>query len=317
MEVNEDYFMDQLQLMRKCSGNDRVEHDFAKNTENHLVVIRGDEAKARGASQQNDKVGVHHANKHQEETFERLMNDTLGSRAKREHRENASRPASLPRNYKAMARHQMIFEAQAEQMQELTKKRSRHKEKKTAEQHARTERLVNERIMKKMVCAQQSMEERLRWRELHHENVTLKGQRYEAEKLQMFQQRQEDQARKMAISDNRGGLRKELHKIRHINRQMNDALRARKAAYQKRMKDAETEDWKARINEAAFKERPQPMRSNLESTWTAAPKSLEKSMSVPSLAMSRSVPTHMASPLASSVRKGHDSRLFKSWYRHG
>merc|ERR1719326_2792975 len=55
MEANEPYFMDMLQQMRTCPGNSRVEHDSAKNTENHLVVIRGDQERARAAAQHEER----------------------------------------------------------------------------------------------------------------------------------------------------------------------------------------------------------------------------------------------------------------------
>lgn len=163
-----------------------------------------------------------------------------------------------------------------------------------------------------------SMEERLRWRECHHENVTVKTEKYEAEKKRMFEQREADFQRRRAISDNRGDLRKELNGLRDTNRQMNEELRTRKWTYEKQKKEREARDWKAGINAASTLAASSPkMRSNLSSSWPLSPASMSKSFSTPSLSMSRSVPTHMASPMSSSLREGTTNRLYASWYRHG
>merc|ERR1719263_2110087 len=95
----------------------------------------------------------------------------------------------------------------------------------------------------------------------------------------MFYQREQDWLRRQAVSDNRGGLRKALHQLRHINRQMNEELRARKAKYEKTMKDNEMAEWKEGINMAATLGLPPKMKSNLSQTWPVSPASMSRSMS--------------------------------------
>lgn len=313
---DEQVFMAQLEAMRTCNGTDRVEEDFAKNTENHLVTLRNDHEKARQAEQGNDKLTVKWRNDMQEATFDRLLGDYFDNRGKRDHREHHSRPADRPRNIKAEARHQIVFENNAVAMKAMVNKRVNYLETQTEKHHKRIEHIANDNIQTKMRCAQTTMAERLRWREFHHVNVTVKGQRYEEEKLRMFKEREAYMAKRLAVADGSGKLRKELHRIRHINRQMNEEMRARKEAYQLRIKKAELDEWKQGINEAAVRAARPKMASNLASSWTMSPASMQKSQSQGSLAMSRSVPTHMASPLASSLQ-GSPTRVFSSWYRHG
>jgi len=317
MEANEEYFLGQLESMRTCNGTDRVEYDFAKNTENHLVVLRRDQHNARGAAHHLDRHTTTCRNDKQEHTFERLLGDTLNNRASRDHREHFSNEGKEPMNLKAKARHQIVFENNATGMKDMVKKRMSYLEKHTEVHHARVARLANDAVNKKMACAQQTMEERLRWRACHHENVTLKGARYEAEKAQLFQKREEDFVKRQAVADNRGSLRQELYRLRHGNREMNDELRARKQGYELQKKKNDADQWKAGINAAAKRAARPKMRSNLDDSWSLSPASLEKSLSTPSLAMSRSVPTHMGSPLAASMREGSANRIFASWYRHG
>jgi len=319
MEANEPYFLNQLEQMRTCLGNDRVEHDFAKNTENHLVVIRSDNDKARAASQTIDRETVQCRNSMQEHCFERLMGDFLGNRACRDHREASSRPAHIPKDEKAAARHQIVMENQCTQMKAQVDYRVNYIKEKMDTQHARTERLADQYVKKKMEYAQQTMMERLRWRANHHEHVTVKGQRYEAEKIKLFAQREAHFQKRQAVADNRSSLRQELYRLRHTNREMNEELRNRKHAYEKRMKNQETDDWKASINAAALSLSPAKMKSNLSSSYAMSPASLtasRKSVSAPSLAMSRSVPTHMGSPMAHSTKRP-TAVLFPSWCRHG
>merc|ERR1712151_866438 len=92
-------------------------------------------------------------------------------------------------------------------------------------------KLAHAHVIKKMSVAQAVMAERLRWRENHHEKVTIAGEQYEAEKLQLFLQREEDLKRRRAVADDRGKLRKELQRCRQINRDSNEELRTRKGAY--------------------------------------------------------------------------------------
>lgn len=232
-DPDEENFLRQLNHMRTCDGNSRVERDFAKNTENHLVVLRNDEERARGSQQSNAKTIVKNVNKMQVHTFQRLMNDWLENREKREHRETFMRPSHLPRNAQHDARNQLAFLNAVDIMSKVVKRQTDHLHKGTEVDHARTEKLAKQRVIKKMSVAQSSMAERLRWRENHHEKVTLAGERLEAEKMRMFLQREEDLKRRRAVADDRGKLRMELQRCRQINRDCNEELRTRKGAYLK------------------------------------------------------------------------------------
>jgi hypothetical protein len=317
MQAHEESFHEQLKMMRTCSGNGRLEHDFAKNTENNLVALRADADKARTASQANDRLSTKCKSSMEKHTFSRLKRDTLENKAYREHREVMSRPASLPRNLQAEARHQLVFESIGKIQKAQVDRRRDFYGKEMEVTHARTEKLVQESLNTKIAFAQQTMHDRLRWRENHHINVTLKHAKYEEDKKRMFLQREEDFVRRQAISDNRGAIRQELHRMRHIDRQQTEERRARKMAYERNKKKAEVEDWKASVNAEAQSLHQPPMKSNLNSTWPMSPASLKRAESSASLAMSRPVPTHLASPMAASNRSASTGRLFASWYRHG
>merc|ERR1719181_1033583 len=101
------------------------------------------------------------------------------------------------------------------------------------------------------------MHDRLRWRENHHINVTLRQEQFEKEKKQMFAEREADFQRRQAIADNRGALRKELYRIRHINRQKVEEQRARKSEYHKKTHDESLADWKASVNARALSLMPE------------------------------------------------------------
>jgi hypothetical protein len=232
-DPDEENFLKQVKHMRICDGNSRVEHDFAKNTENHLVVLRNDEARSRGAQQNGQKTIVTKRNKMQVHAYQRLMNDYLENRDKREHRETQQRPSHLPRNVQHDARMQIVFLSNVDAMSNVIKRQNDHLKEGTDIDHSRVEKLAHQHIIKKMSVAQGSMAERLRWRENHHEKVTVAGAQFEEEKLRLFLQREEDLKRRRAVADNRGFLRKELNRCRQINRDSNEELRTRKGAFLK------------------------------------------------------------------------------------
>jgi len=446
MQANEEHFLQQLHDMRTCDGNDRVEHDFATNSENQLVSLRADADKSRAAVQHEERRLVKKRNHMQEHTFERLLGDCFDNRDKREVRENYSRPDNAkltnmqaewaelefnkvelaPRKAKmkvdieankadleafipqktevvvanrelkfkrpqlivllrdtpveleaqlktldgktkelnrelrrlealekeakvletalqaerfavkartkelenkerdlgtkeaelrAYARHQLVFANNVTTMKALVTRRVNHLDSSTDIIHARTEKLAQSQVLTKMAFSQCTMHERLRWRKVHHENVTLKTARFEAEKMAMFEAREADLQRRQAVADNRGSYRQELYRLRNYNRNMNEELRNRKARYEKNKHDVEHGEWKRNINATSTFNNPVKMTSNLASSWPLSPASMEKSLSAPSLAMSRPVPTHMASPLSASLREGKGNQAFPSWFR--
>jgi hypothetical protein len=239
---NEDKFMGMLTSMRVCNGNDRVEYDFAKNTENHLVVLRNDEERARNKTHGEAKTIVQKRNKMQVHATKRLLNDWVENRDKREHRELNMRPTHFPRNTKHDARCQLAFVNTVDSMSKMVKRQNDHLHEGTHIDQEREKRLAHDHVIKKMSVAQSVMAERLRWRENHHEKVTVAGEKYEAEKYQLFLQRAEDAKRRQAVADDRGKLRKELHRCRQINRDANEELRTRKHEWQKKKEKQEKFD---------------------------------------------------------------------------
>lgn len=303
-----------IQLLRTCSGRDRPEVDCAKNTENNLVVLRQNKDKARAVSQHTDRRIVKRRNDMQDHCFERLLDTTLQNREATQHRMEFARPAHIPRKLQVEARHQMVFEKNANDMKAMVDRRQEYSGKTLDADHARMERIASEHNIKSLNIANNSMAARVRWRENHHKNVTIKLQEFEEEKIRMFAQKEAELKKRQAVSDNRGFLRKELNKLRNINRKMNEEMRQRKGVYETEKKDKQLAAWKQSINAAALSLVPPKMKSNLESSFVVSPASLDRSISAGSLAMSRPVPTHLASPLANS---GSGARLYSSWYRHG
>ena len=78
--------------MRTCNGNSRVEHDFAKNTENRLVAVRHDQERARSASQHDDRRLAKRMNTMSGHCFDRLLGECFDNRNNRDLRESISRP---------------------------------------------------------------------------------------------------------------------------------------------------------------------------------------------------------------------------------
>mmetsp|Transcript_79397 Transcript_79397/g.145044 ORF Transcript_79397/g.145044 Transcript_79397/m.145044 type:complete len:384 (+) Transcript_79397:2-1153(+) len=239
--VSEPALMGLLAHVRGCPNSDRVEQDMAKNTENNLVVLRQIHEKARRKHRLDEVRLIKKRNEAQEKCFTKLNVGIEENRAWREFREMMISPNSR-KNESQQNREDAVRAKHYNYGKDLVKRRVDYMHSYAKDTSRRKERLANDGDLRKMAVAQHTMEERIRWRYKHDDELRRKQQAYEDNERDL-QEREERYLWRQANKVSNGGLRRELKNLRQTNRELNTEQRARKLAYNK-AKEKEEHDAK-------------------------------------------------------------------------
>jgi len=235
---------------------DRIEHDGTTDMKNHMMTRREREDKSRLQTNHDEGRLIGKRCEAAGDTYRRLLMDREEGRHSRTIRhENSLKPSKRVLQDIAKARgedvrtehqkrwdecrervHEQVFDKEVKWCNHL--KHSKQKE------HEHREKMNEAYYISKFKVAKGTLEERIRFRYQHDEVCTQKEQ-YEAEKLRLFQKREEDMRSKASNAAEKAVLRKELGNLRDVNRLMTDAQRKRKLDYETMMKGHLKENKKA------------------------------------------------------------------------
>merc|ERR1712151_400886 len=102
--------------------------------------------------------------------------------------------------------------------------------------YTRNTKVIADQASRKMLAAQNSMEERIKWR-FTHGDVVRQEEEHIAGRIQFYKKRQLRQQEIQAASDNSAAMRREVRDLREIHRLLTKRQVRRKQDYLKSVND--------------------------------------------------------------------------------